>query len=354
MPCIVFDRDGLHGLDDPGIMFLDDLCRLGRDAHRDHPQRFDEAVMAARPDDTAILVYTSGTTGAPKGAMLSHRNILFSLASALDVLPVGTDDEQLCFLPLCHVLERLLSVFVPVATGSVVNFAESTETVFDNLREVSPTTFTGVPRIWEKIHSRVSMTVGEATPIGRWAYERALACGHRRAACLLEGRPVPFFLEMHYRVWDWLVLANLRRMIGFDRARRITTGAAPISEDLVRWYWAIGLVMLEGYGQTESSGILSVNLPGANRVGSVGRVVPGIEMRISPEGELLARGAAGVPGVLAQTGTDGGHDPRRMAAYRRYRPGRQPGILLDQRPDKGQLSLPREARTSRRRRSRTS
>ena len=288
--CIVFERDGLHGLDDPGIMFLDDLCRLGRDAHRDHPERFEQAAAAARPEDTAILVYTSGTTGAPKGAMLSHRNILFSLSSALDVLPVGTEDEQLCFLPLCHVLERLLSVFVPVATGSVVNFAESTETVFDNLREVSPTVFTGVPRIWEKIHSRVAMTVGEATPIGRWAYGRALACGHRRADCLLEGRPVPFLLELHYRAWDWLVLANLRRMIGLDRAQRITTGAAPISEDLVRWYWAIGLVMLEGYGQTESSGILSVNLPGANRVGSVGRVVPGIELRISPEGELLARG----------------------------------------------------------------
>ena len=287
---IVFERDGLHGLDDPGVMFLDDLCRLGRAAHGDRPQRFDEEVAAARPDDTAILVYTSGTTGAPKGAMLSHRNIMFSLVSGLEMLPVDERDEQLCFLPLCHVLERLLSVFVPIAAGSVVNFAESTETVFDNMREVSPTVFTGVPRIWEKIHSRVTMMAGEATAVGRWAYGRAVACGLRRADCLLEGRPVPPFLDLRYRVWDWLALANLRRMTGLDRARRITTGAAPISRDLVRWYWAIGLVMLEGYGQTESSGILSVNRPEANRVGSVGRVVPGVELRVSNEGELLARG----------------------------------------------------------------
>ena len=229
----------------------------------------------------------------------------------LEVLVTREGDEQLCFLPLCHVLERLVSVFVPIAAKSVVNFAESVETVFDNLREVSPVSFTAVPRIWEKIHSRVSVLSREATPVGRWAYRRALACGMERAACLMEGRPVPPGLETRFRFWDWLVLANLRRMIGLDRARYIATGAAPISPDLVKWYWAIGLVMLEGYGQTESSGVLSVNLPDRHRLGSIGPAVPGVEMKIAEDGEILARGPLvfkgywNDPALTAETVRDG-------------------------------------------------
>ena len=288
--CIVLDREGLHDFVDGQVLFLDDLCRIGRGAHDREPDRFERGVGASRPGDTAILIYTSGTIGPPKGAMVSHRNIICSAASSLRVLPTREADEQLCVLPLCHVLERLVSVFVPIAAKSVVNFAESVETVFDNLREVSPVSFVAVPRIWEKIHSRISVMSAEATPTGRRAYGRAVACGMERAGYLLEGRPVPAILEARFRFWDRLVLANLRRMIGLDNARYIATGAAPISPDLVKWYWAIGLVMLEGYGQTESSGVLSVNLPDRSRLGSVGPAVPGVEMRIAADGEILARG----------------------------------------------------------------
>ena len=288
--CIVLDREGLHDFVDGQVLFLDDLYRIGREAHDREPDRFERGVEASGPGDTAILIYTSGTTGPPKGAMVSHRNIICSAASSLRVLPTREADEQLCFLPLCHVLERLVSVFVPIAAKSVVNFAESVETVFDNLREVSPVSFVAVPRIWEKIHSRISVMSAEATPTGRRAYGRALACGMERAGYLLEGRPVPPILDARFRFWDRLVLANLRRMIGLDNARYIATGAAPISPDLVKWYWAIGLVMLEGYGQTESSGVLSVNLPDRSRLGSVGPAVPGVEMRIAADGEILARG----------------------------------------------------------------
>ncbi len=309
--CVVIDREGLHDFDDPEILFLGELCAIGREAHDREPDRFRCEVEASRPDDTAILIYTSGTTGRPKGAMISHRNILCSAASALDALPTREGDEQLCFLPLCHVLERLVSVFVPIAAKSVVNFAESVETVFDNLREVSPASFTAVPRIWEKIHSRVSLMSQEATATGSWAYRRALACGMARAECLLEGRPVPRPLKLRYRFWDRLVLANLRRMTGLDGARYIATGAAPISPDLVKWYWAIGLVMLEGYGQTESSGVLSVNLPDRLALGSVGPAVPGVEMKIAADGEILARGPLvfqgywNDPALTAETVRDG-------------------------------------------------
>ena len=288
--CVVLDRDGLHDFNDEQVLFLDELRDIGRRAHEEDPDRFRREVEVSRSDDIAVLIYTSGTTGPPKGAMISHENILFSAASGLSVISAREGDEQLCFLPLCHVLERLVSVFVPIAAGTVVNFAESIETVFDNLREVSPASFTAVPRLWEKIHSRVGVLARVATPIGRWSYHRALACGMKRAGYRMEGHPVPSMLQARFRLWDWLVLANLRRMIGLDRARVIHTGAAPISPDLVKWFWAIGLVMLEGYGQTESSGVLSLNRPDRNRTGSVGTVVPGAELEIAGDGEILARG----------------------------------------------------------------
>ena len=287
--CIVLDREGLHGFSDDRVLFLDELYDVGRRAHASDRDRFAREVEASRPDDVALLVYTSGTTGPPKGAMITNENVICSVASVLRTTPVLEGDEQLCFLPLCHVLERLVSVLVPIAAKSVVNFAESLETVFDNLREVSPHTFTAVPRMWEKMHSRIEVLAAEATPLGRLALRRAVACGAERAERLMEGRPVPHPLEARFRLWDRLVLANVRRMIGLDRARTITTGAAPISSDLVRWYWAIGLVMLEGYGLTESSGALTLNRPDANRTGSVGRPVPGVEMKIAADGEILAR-----------------------------------------------------------------
>ena len=289
MKCIVLDRDGLHDLADDQVLFLDELCDIGRAAHENDRDRFRREIEASRPGDTAMLIYTSGTTGPPKGAMITHENIVFSVASILRATPTHEGDEQLCFLPLCHVLERLISVFVPIAAKSVVNFAESIETVFDNLREVSPTSFTAVPRVWEKIHSRVRVLAAEATPIGRWAFERAVVCGTERAGYLMEGRPVPGGLEFRFRFWDRLVLANVRRMIGLDGARTITTGAAPISPDLLKWYWAIGLVMLEGYGLTESAGALTVNRPDRNRTGSVGPPAPGVVMKVSADGELLAK-----------------------------------------------------------------
>ena len=309
--CILLDREGLYDFADKQIMFLDELYEIGHEVHRRDPGRFEREARASRPGDTAVLIYTSGTTGQPKGAMISHENIVCSANTFLGTLPTREGDEQLCFLPLCHVLERLISVVVPIAAKTVVNFAESVETVFDNLREVSPASFTAVPRIWEKIHSRVTVMAGEATPAGRWAWRRALACGVERAGYRLEGRPVPALLEARFRLWNRLVLANLRRMTGLDGARYIATGAAPISSELVRWYWAIGLVMLEGYGQTESTGVLSVNLPGRNRLGSIGPAVPGAEMKIGADGEILARGPLvfkgywRAPALTAETVRDG-------------------------------------------------
>ncbi|MGD9914101.1 MAG: long-chain fatty acid--CoA ligase [Rhizobiaceae bacterium] len=287
---IVFDQHGLHGFADDRVIFLDELYRLGREFLKANPTRFEEEIAHSRPDDTAILVYTSGTTGPPKGAMISHSNIMASIMGSLLTLPVNETDEQVCFLPLCHILERLITVFIPIALKSTVNFAESPETVFDNVREVAPHVFTAVPRVWEKIYSRVAIMAGESTRLGRWAYRRAVKTGMKRAAALEEGRSVPATTALAYAFWDFMVLANLRRMLGLHRLRRGTTGAAPVSPDLLRWYKAIGVTVLEGYGMTESSGVISLNLMEDYKTGSIGKVVPGSEVRIAPDGEIQYRG----------------------------------------------------------------
>lgn len=288
---VVFDRDGLHEFADDQVIFLEDLYRIGREFLKENPNRFDEEIAKSQPQDTAILVYTSGTTGPPKGAMISHSNIIASVIGSALTLPVTPDDEQVCFLPLCHILERLITVFTPIGLKSTVNFAESPETVFDNVREVSPHVFTGVPRVWEKIYSRISIMANDSTPIGRWAYRQAVKTGMKRAAALEAGDPVPAGTKLAYSFWDFMVLGNLRRMLGFDRLRRGTTGAAPISPDLLKWYKAVGITVLEGYGMTESSGVISINLLEDSKNGSVGKVVPGSQVRISPEGEIQYKGA---------------------------------------------------------------
>ena len=287
---IVYDREGLHDFSDDRVIFLDDLYAAGRAFLKENPKRFEEEIASSKAKDTAILVYTSGTTGPPKGAMISHENIIASIIGSLLTLPVKPDDEQVCFLPLCHILERLITVFTPLGLKSTVNFAESPETVFDNVREVSPHVFTAVPRVWEKIYSRVMIMANEASSIGKWAFSRALKAGKARVEALDEGRAVPLGTKLSYAFWDFFLLSNVRRMLGFDRLRRGTTGAAPISPDLLRWYRSIGVTVLEGYGMTESSGVISVNLIERQKTGTVGQSVPGGEIRIAPDGEIQYRG----------------------------------------------------------------
>lgn len=283
---IVYERDGLHDFEDDQVVFLDELYDLGRVHEKHNPALFETEIAKSKPDETAILVYTSGTTGQPKGAMISNRNIVYSLSAGLLTLPTYSSDEQVCFLPLCHILERFVSVFSPISSKSTVNFAESPETVFDNVQEVSPHIFTAVPRVWEKIYSRISILVGEATPVGRWAYRKALAAGMSMAHYQQQDLNAPVLARLRYQFWDLVVLKNIRRMIGLDRLRRGTTGAAPISPDLLTWYKAIGVDLYEGYGMSETSGVISVNMAGHNKVGTVGRAIPGAHLRIGDGAEI--------------------------------------------------------------------
>ncbi|MCE8546428.1 long-chain fatty acid--CoA ligase [Ruegeria pomeroyi] len=287
---IILEDEGLHDLNHPRCLMIDKLYEIGREAEMEEPGAFEAEIALTRPEDVALLIYTSGTTGMPKGAMLTHENIMAGIEAGAHRLPTQETDEQLCFLPLCHILERDVSIYFPLASKCTVNFAESPETVFANLQEVSPATFTAVPRVWEKIYSQVLILAQEATPSGRAAFGMALRAGMKRAQYLIENKPVPAGVAANFWLWDRLVLRNLRRMLGMDKMRRGGTGAAPISPELLKWYWAIGVPLVEGYGMTETAGIATINTPEENRIGTIGKVVPGIEVRIAEGGEIQVKG----------------------------------------------------------------
>src|SRR5262249_36661714 len=208
---IVFDLEGLAAFRDPQVLAFDELLALGRNYETDHPELWEELVNASAPEELALLVYTSGTTGPPKGAMLCHRNVLFQLDNADAFIPLQERGEQLAFLPLCHIAERTFTVFLPVRSGAVANFAENLDTVPDNDRDVAPTPFFGGPRIWERFYSGIVIRMKEATWIGRLAYAWAVRIGRAVAERRLEGRPPSLGLALLFKIADRLVLENIKR-----------------------------------------------------------------------------------------------------------------------------------------------
>ncbi|MBL8384130.1 MAG: AMP-binding protein [Burkholderiales bacterium] len=295
---IVFDMEGLRELADPQVMSFEALQGLGRAHHEAHPGLFEERVDARRPEDLAILVYTSGTTGKPKGAMISHRNIVLTCHAYNDFAPQSESDERMAFLPLCHIAERLGGEYFPLLTGSIINFVENPDTVPENVREIQPTTFTAVPRVWEKFYSGVLIRIRESTTLQKAAYAWAIGVGMKRARLIEDGKPIPASLALLFRAARFLVLDNIRRMIGVHRARFLLTGAAPISPDLVRWYMALGLNMVEVWGMTESCGAVTSNPIERIKPGSIGIATRHAEVKVSPEGELLVKGDSVFMGYL--------------------------------------------------------
>lgn len=291
---IVFDMEGLHDLDDSQVISLDALRRLGRDYEAADTQRvaaWQQRIDVRQPADLAILIYTSGTTGKPKGAMLSHRNIITVLRGYNTVLAQDEQDERMCFLPLCHVAERLAGAYFALYTGARLNFVEHPETVPENVREIAPTVFLAVPRIWEKFYSGVMIALSEGTRLEKFAYKTAIGIGHKAAAYLEQGQAPPAGLALLFRLARVLVLNNVRKAIGIHRCRYLATGAAPISPDLIRWYLALGIPMLEVWALTESSGSGSATPVTLIKPGMIGTAVPCNQIRVDAStGELLIRG----------------------------------------------------------------
>jgi long-chain acyl-CoA synthetase len=298
---VVFDMEGLRELDDPQVISLDKLRELGRQHAQANPQALEQRMAACRPEDLAILIYTSGTTGKPKGAMHSHKGLVYTIRGYNTLIAQHEEDERMCFLPLCHVAERLGGEFFAMYSGSILNFVENPDTVPENVREISPTVFTAVPRVWEKFYSGVMISLKEASRLQQATYAWAIGVGTRIADKVLAGQPVPGGLKVQFTLARWLALNNVRKLIGIHRARYLVTGAAPISPDLVRWYLALGIPMLEVWGMTESCGA-STGMP-VDRIkpGSIGPATSYNEVRIDPAtGEILVRGPNVFMGYLNQ------------------------------------------------------
>ena len=287
---IVFDMEGLRTFRDPMVMSFDELLALGETHGKANPRLWEQRVASSDPDRAAIFVYTSGTTGPPKGAMLSHRNILFAIERFAEAVETTDEDQTLAFLPLCHMAERTMTAFRPLGYGGIVNFAESPDTVLENLREISPTVFFAVPRIWEKLHSLVVVTLMDATRLEQFVYKQAMKIGYAVAEKKLDHEEAPAWLRALHWLVSVTVLRNVKKLTGLDHARLIGSGAAPISPDVLRWFIALGIPMIELYGQTECSGLATTMSPNDIKLGTVGKPLQETEVKISPEGEILVRG----------------------------------------------------------------
>jgi long-chain acyl-CoA synthetase len=296
---IVFDTKGLRHFHDPQVMSLDALRQLGREHLARNPDELVRRAQAVSPADLALLVYTSGTTGRPKGVLHDHRSMVFSVRNLIRVLPQDESDERMCFLPLCHVAERLLGTYCGIYSGTRLSFVENPATVPQNVREIAPTMLFAVPRVWEKFYSNVTISVQEAARLQRWLYEWGIAVGQQVAEQWLAAQPIGSLLRWRFRLARFLVLNNVRKSIGINRCRYISTSAAPISPTLIKWYFSLGVPMWEGWGQTESGGTATVTRPGHIRLGTVGKPVDGMEVKLDPaSGELLIRGPSLTVGYL--------------------------------------------------------
>ncbi len=245
--------------------------------------------LAVAPDDVATLIYTSGTTGEPKGVMLSHGNITSNVVASLQTLPLNEHDEFLSFLPLCHIFERMVGHYTMLQAGAVISYATSFDTVMTELPEVRPTVVASVPRLYEKIYSRVVESAIKSGGIKRAIFEWASATAEKRLDYLLVRRSVPPWLALANRAGDALVFSTLRRRLG-GRVRLLLSGGAPLNPGICRFFNAAGLPLLEGYGLTETSPVIAFNTLAMLKPGTVGPPITGVHVMIAPDGEILTRG----------------------------------------------------------------
>jgi long-chain acyl-CoA synthetase len=261
----------------------------GRDMQAKLRNLFEHRRAAIRPDDTATLLYTSGTTGEPKGVMLSHRNVLSNVEACLQVIPITGQDLHLSFLPLSHVFERMAGWYLMLAVGARVAYAENMETIPQNMLEVRPTVMLGVPRFFEKLYTRIQEALRTAPPLKRRLATWAMAVGQRVTAARAAGDSLPLPLIIQRWVADRLVLRKFRSRLG-GRLRFFVSGSAPLSKEIGEFFYSVGVTILEGYGLTETSPVIAVNRLPVPRFGTVGPLIPGVDVRIAEDGEILTKG----------------------------------------------------------------
>ncbi|MEZ5044268.1 MAG: long-chain fatty acid--CoA ligase [Saprospiraceae bacterium] len=289
---VYWDNKGLQTLTHAQLLAFDALCLAGAKTLKQNSAAIQALTDAIQEDDTAILVYTSGTTGPPKGAMLSNKNLLWTahtLAGAEGGSFMGNKEEIMSFLPLCHIFERTFSVYLHLVVGYTINFAESIDTVPQNLREIHPTIGYAVPRIWEKIYSRIYIQMNDADWINRQLYQWSLHISRRYLHKKDQGKRPGIGLSLGNFLAQKAVFYYLKERLGLEKMRFAISGAAPISPEILTFYRTIGLTLVEGYGMTETSAIITFSSMNNYKHGTVGRVAPGVELALAADGEILTK-----------------------------------------------------------------
>ncbi len=291
---IVFDPKGLKRFKDPMVMTFDEFLEKGKLSEETHPSAFELRKQKIKSDDLAVLIYTSGTTGPPKGAMLTHGNVTWMAGAVEGTVRIEKQDNVLSFLPLCHIFERLFTVFIHIKFAYIVNFVEKPDTVMQNMKEVSPTIGYAVPRIWEKYYSSIMIKMADATWFKRLAFGLAMKAGKKRSDLIMDEKPVcPLMRASYFLAW-FFVFRKLKERLGFENIRVAISGAAPISKEVLHFFQSIGMNLIEGYGQTEGTGVTTLSPENGARPGTVGRALEGVNIKIAEDGEILIQS----PGVF--------------------------------------------------------
>lgn len=288
---------GVRTYDDPMLMSWEVFLGLGRAAFAEAPDRVDELIDGIDPSAVGTLVYTSGTTGPPKGAMLSHNNMIWVSDSGRRLIAgdeVPSSVQYLSYLPLCHVFGRLYDLAGALAMRATVNFAESIETVVADLGEIQPTYFPAPPRIWEKMHASVQIRMADASPVKKTLYKVFLSAGMRNADRVLERGSRGLWGSLVYRVGDALVYRSLKKKLGMQRCDQAISGSAPIAPEVLKFFMALGIPIYEGWGMTETTAVGTVNTKDGMKLGTIGKPIDEVEIKLADDGEILTRS----PGIF--------------------------------------------------------
>jgi long-chain acyl-CoA synthetase len=277
---------GADAVDDPLVLSWDEFLGRGDDAGPALESRLD----GLRPDSLGTFIYTSGTTGRPKAVMLTHDNLAWTAARAADLVGARPGDRVLSYLPLSHIAEQMFSIHIPAVTGTSVYYAESLEKLLENLCEVRPTLFFGVPRVWEKFQAGVAAKLAEATGPKAKIAAQAMAVGRQVTERRNRGQEAPLPLKVQYQAFQKIVFSKVKAALGLDQARLCASGAAPVACEVLEFFAGLDLPIYEVYGQSEDSGPTTFNAPGHTRFGTVGPAFPGVEVKIGGDGEILVRG----------------------------------------------------------------
>ncbi len=285
---IVMNKD--FSEQDVAVKSMDYIIELGAEirSREDRRSIIEESVNKIKPDDILTLIYTSGTTGNPKGVMLTHRNIITNVKDAVSIFNINDKDSFLSYLPYCHSYERSAGYYAAFSAGSTIALAEGVETIAVNLSEIKPTLVTTVPRLLEMMKKKIYNNIEKESLIKKKVFFWAADVGHKYVKMKFDGKN-SISLSAQYKLADKLVFSKLREKIGINHVRFVS-GGAPLSQEVCEFFFALGFPVNEGYGLTEASPVVSINCVGEEEIGTVGKPLPSVELKIAEDGEILARG----------------------------------------------------------------